>query len=90
MGDDEVARLADAMQAADFRDVLAAMRAHLDTVMVLVRNQLQTHIEAGDRLESHRLQQQLSEQEDELKQLDSPVGRIEQRFTDRWADPPRS
>ena len=80
------ARIDDALQAAYFRGVLSEHRAHIDGVLTKVRANTDTHREAGDRFEAHKLQRQLREQEDERDRLDWLISRLDRRYREAWAD----
>ncbi|HEX4587476.1 MAG TPA: hypothetical protein VH185_05860 [Mycobacterium sp.] len=80
------AQAADAMQAAYFRGVLADHRAHLEAALTKVRSQAETHEEAGNRFEVHRLRRQVREHNFELSQVDWLISGLDRRYTQAWAD----
>jgi hypothetical protein len=80
------ARITDALQAAYFRAVLSEHRAHIDAVLTKVFARIETHREAGDRFEAHKLLRQMRELEDERGQLDWLIIRLDRRYREAWAD----
>jgi hypothetical protein len=84
--DREAARVADARQAAYFRDVLEDRRKHLDAGLPRLRKQLGADAPYGDRTDTFRLRRQVQGYEYELVQLDRLIRRLDRRFTDEWAE----
>jgi DNA-binding ferritin-like protein len=72
------------MQAAYFRRVLTERRADLDADLGQVQQQIQTAVEAGDRVQAHMLRRQLRGHEQERRQLDRLIAGLDRRFAAVW------
>ena len=76
----EAARISDIKQAADFREVLSLEQTQLAGTVSGMRRDLESHREAGDRIEANRLQIMLRDLERELSEVTSLLTRLDQRF----------
>jgi hypothetical protein len=83
---EDAAQVADAMQAAYFRSVLADHRAHLDAELTKLRSQAETDEEAGDLLALHRLRRQIRGHTSELREVDWLISGLERRYAKAWAN----
>jgi hypothetical protein len=77
---EEAARASDIKQAAYFREVLSLEQAQLAGTVSGMRRNLESHRDAGDRIEANRLQIVLLDLERELTEVTSLLTRLDQRF----------
>jgi hypothetical protein len=72
--------VADVLQAAYFRGMLADDRERRRADLAEVESRLQVSVDADDRLAIYNLERALDELRGELDQLNRLIGRLERRF----------
>jgi hypothetical protein len=78
---EEAARISDVEQAAYFRGMLTVEETQVAGTVSEMRQLLDRHRQAGDRIEANRLQILLREHERELGEIRWLLTRLNQRFT---------
>ena len=84
LGDQREARVADAMQAAYFRGVLAKERDEIGTELVKSRRSLETSLATNEPFEIRQRRRVVREQESQLRHVDWMISRLERRFNSVW------
>ena len=80
---EEQARAADREQAAYFRGVLEDERMSVEVLLAQGRRLLETLSENGNRFEARRLQNQIRDQESQLRHVTTMIERLDRCFRSR-------